>query len=252
MKTTRPDGLCSAQALEPRGTGGLVGTPKRPIKESKPKTSGEGSQKSYGTMAARSATASGAGTKEGPAAKSTAEPTISQTEPIPGPEGAVMTSHGEPDSGFSGAARSQRPPLSRQGSAIKFSSSVVPETKVTTEGGVPVRKIMFADSETPVSSRPERPAFSRNSSFGRFSSRVVPETKVSDQGGAPLLSRLPLPRLSLVPGRRPGPGRTQRASGKRGRCPSRHPRVAIVLPFWAEGRQREWVKLLNSGAASVV
>ncbi|KAK3944208.1 hypothetical protein QBC46DRAFT_350940 [Diplogelasinospora grovesii] len=76
--------------------------------------------------------------------------------------------HPSQDSG-----KPERPTLSRQGSAaIKFSSLLVPETRITNEdGGGPT--IMFADSET----RAERPSISRNASTGRLSSKLGSDKK---------------------------------------------------------------------------
>jgi potassium/chloride transporter 9 len=81
------------------------------------------------------------------------------------------------------SGRLERPPLSRQSSsAMKFSSMLVPETRITNEEGSEPR-IMFAQSEATGAAR-ERPAFSRHSSAGRFSSgRPVPETKASEVQG---------------------------------------------------------------------
>ncbi|KAH8733756.1 amino acid permease-domain-containing protein [Ilyonectria robusta] len=71
-----------------------------------------------------------------------------------------------------------KPNLSRQSSAVRFTSRPVPETKITTEAEG--SKISFAPSdfisETP---RVDRPAFSRQSSLGKFSSRPTPETRVT-------------------------------------------------------------------------
>jgi potassium/chloride transporter 9 len=85
-----------------------------------------------------------------------------------------------------GAATPVRPVVSRQASAVKFSSRPVPETTVTGEDS----RISFAPQtpqnrsarETP---RTERPSHSRQSSLGKFSSRPVPEAKVTaGEGGA--------------------------------------------------------------------
>ncbi|KAL2760815.1 hypothetical protein ACRALDRAFT_1078620 [Sodiomyces alcalophilus JCM 7366] len=83
----------------------------------------------------------------------------------------------------SGSATPIRPVLSRQSSAVRFSSRPVPETKVTVEETAGPT-IMFAEESKPAPSRPERPTFSRQSSTGRFSSRPVPEHKVSVGDGA--------------------------------------------------------------------
>lgn len=85
--------------------------------------------------------------------------------------------------------RPERPPLSRQGSsAMKFSSMLVPETKITNEEGSEPR-IMFANSQATGTPR-ERPPFSRHSSTGRFSSKPIPEAKITEDpaGGGPSVS----------------------------------------------------------------
>lgn len=79
------------------------------------------------------------------------------------------------------APTAQRPGFSRQSSyAKKFSSSLLPETMVTTspEGTGPT--IMFAETDAPR----ERPAMSRTNSAARFSSRPIPETKIRSEGDA--------------------------------------------------------------------
>ncbi|KAI5461494.1 amino acid permease-domain-containing protein [Mariannaea sp. PMI_226] len=79
-----------------------------------------------------------------------------------------------------GTATPARPNLSRQSSAVRFSSRPVPETKITIEGEAP--KISFAQLPSEAVSgatRVERPVFSRQSSLGKFSSRPTPETRVA-------------------------------------------------------------------------
>ena len=80
-----------------------------------------------------------------------------------------------------GATTPVRPAVSRQSSAVKFSSRPVPETTITGEDS----RISFAP-QTPQQSRSaretprtERPPHSRQSSLGKFSSRPVPEAKVT-------------------------------------------------------------------------
>ncbi|KAM0271073.1 hypothetical protein ACHAPA_003144 [Fusarium lateritium] len=76
-----------------------------------------------------------------------------------------------------------RPNLSRQSSAVKFSSRPVPETKIVAseaEGST----ISFAppsssESETPKAG-PYRPSYSRQSSQGKFPGRPRPSTQASD------------------------------------------------------------------------
>ncbi|TEA22364.1 Vacuolar cation-chloride cotransporter 1 [Colletotrichum sidae] len=88
-------------------------------------------------------------------------------------------SHPDVGSGsVSGHATPSRPTLSRQSSAVRFSSRPVPETRVDVEG-TSGPTIMFADTTEEETPRAERPAFSRQSSAGRFSSRPVPEMKVT-------------------------------------------------------------------------
>lgn len=71
-----------------------------------------------------------------------------------------------------------RPIMSRQSSAMKFSSRPVPETTVTMDGEDSRMTFARTESDAPQS----RPPTSRNSSFGhgRFSSRPVPETRLKD------------------------------------------------------------------------
>ncbi|EQB53159.1 hypothetical protein CGLO_07148 [Colletotrichum gloeosporioides Cg-14] len=83
-----------------------------------------------------------------------------------------------PPVSVSGTATPARPTLSRQSSAVRFSSRPVPETRVDVEG-TSGPTIMFADTTEEETPRAERPAFSRQSSTGRFSSRPVPEMRVT-------------------------------------------------------------------------
>ncbi|OAA36293.1 cation chloride cotransporter [Metarhizium rileyi] len=79
------------------------------------------------------------------------------------------------------------PNLSRQSSAVRFSSRLVPETKITSEGEG--SKIGFMpNASNPPTPRAERPAFSRHSSFSKFSSRPLPDTKLSGEEGARTIS----------------------------------------------------------------
>jgi solute carrier family 12 (potassium/chloride transporters), member 9 len=79
-----------------------------------------------------------------------------------------------------------RPSMSRQPSAVRFTSRLVPEATVRAEGDMST--IGFAH-DAPILSRPtsprlERPMASRQSSYGhgRFSSRPVPEARLTDGG----------------------------------------------------------------------
>ncbi|KAF9881148.1 solute carrier family 12 member 3 [Colletotrichum karsti] len=83
-----------------------------------------------------------------------------------------------PPTSVSGSATPARPALSRQSSALRFSSRPVPETRTDVEG-TSGPTIMFADTTEEETPRAERPAFSRQSSTGRFSSRPVPEMRVT-------------------------------------------------------------------------
>ncbi|KAJ0355516.1 hypothetical protein COL154_000256 [Colletotrichum chrysophilum] len=83
-----------------------------------------------------------------------------------------------PPVSVSGTATPARPTLSRQSSAVRFSSRPVPETRIDVEG-TSGPTIMFADTTEEETPRAERPAFSRQSSTGRFSSRPVPEMRVT-------------------------------------------------------------------------
>ncbi|SPN98877.1 related to na+/k+/2cl- cotransporter [Cephalotrichum gorgonifer] len=68
-----------------------------------------------------------------------------------------------------------RPNLSRQTSAVRFTSKPLPETKTNVEDHHGPT-IMFADSvASPSGPQYERPAFSRNSSTGRFNNRSTQE-----------------------------------------------------------------------------
>lgn len=76
----------------------------------------------------------------------------------------------------SGSATPARPVISRQSSAVRFSSRPVPETRVTVEESGPT--IMFAEASN-TAPKAERPTFSRQSSLGRMSGRppVDPKTE---------------------------------------------------------------------------
>ncbi|KAL1868138.1 hypothetical protein VTK73DRAFT_3829 [Phialemonium thermophilum] len=76
-----------------------------------------------------------------------------------------------------GTLRPSRPPLSRQGSAaMKFSSMLVPETKITDDEGAEPR-IMFADSAGAAASG--KASLSRRSSFGKATGRAGMDGKTS-------------------------------------------------------------------------
>ena len=133
--------------------------------------------------------------------------TVSPVSKIPGLEGG------------SSQQQPQQQPLSRQGSALKFSSRPVPETKITageekgptitfTETGAPTpkqsslsRQSSAGQERRPGMSRqnstgtgndgvtsPKRPSLSRQSSTNRFSSRPMPETRVTTEDAQPKIS----------------------------------------------------------------
>lgn len=96
----------------------------------------------------------------------------------------------------SGAVTPSRPGMSRQSSAVKFSSRPVPETTITGEDS----RISFAPhTSTPTTPAVERPSHSRQSSWGKFSSRPSAEARFNGEGPsskpAPLTERVgPAPR----------------------------------------------------------
>ncbi|KAM5345034.1 hypothetical protein ACJ41O_010896 [Fusarium nematophilum] len=175
--------------------------------------SGDPVATSYGTMSS-SATVKGVGpgTQQKTASRSTPEgagpqpgqsrapSTTAQLEPFPSlgsrenSDPSVAEARSRPPSPTredtvrlhpSGTATPARPNLSRQSSAVRFSSRPVPETKITSKAGGST--ISFAppsssESETPRASAaepPQRPTYSRQSSLGKFSSRPMPDTRVS-------------------------------------------------------------------------
>lgn len=80
----------------------------------------------------------------------------------------------------SGANTPARPGMSRQSSAVKFSSRPVPETTITGDDS----RISFAPAASTLApagevTRTEQPTHSRQSSMGRFSSRPAPEAKLN-------------------------------------------------------------------------
>lgn len=79
--------------------------------------------------------------------------------------------------GSGGTNNPSRPGMSRQSSAMRFSSRPVPETTITAEGED--SRISFAQSGSS-GLQAERPSVSRQSSYGhgRFSSRPMPETRL--------------------------------------------------------------------------
>ncbi|OAR00385.1 hypothetical protein LLEC1_00999 [Akanthomyces lecanii] len=84
----------------------------------------------------------------------------------------------EPKTPRTGANNPVRPGMSRQSSAVKFSSRPVPETTVTGEDS----RLNFAQPTTvgasgPDASRPEKPGHSRHTSMGKFPGRGLQEKR---------------------------------------------------------------------------
>jgi len=83
----------------------------------------------------------------------------------------------------------QRPGLLRTtSSAVRFSSSLVPETRITEpegEGSGPI--LMFSDAEVPTLARTERPAISRSQSAGHLPDQAVDGKRAVDAEGLPTL-----------------------------------------------------------------
>lgn len=78
----------------------------------------------------------------------------------------------------------KRPGMSRQSSAVRFTSRPMPETKTNVEDHHGPT-IMFAESVPgPAATPTERPPFSRHSSTGRFNNRVAPDEKSFGEEGA--------------------------------------------------------------------
>lgn len=74
-----------------------------------------------------------------------------------------------------GVGKLERPTISRQGSSMRFSSMLVPETTIADEDGKGPR-IMFAEAEP-------RPMLSRPSSVTQFQGRSTPDTRLSGDEG---------------------------------------------------------------------
>ena len=183
----------------------------------------------YGTMATAQAANSRSDSAEDPFIST--QTTSVEPEPTPArnPRGTEirMSSAESAERPASVPPRLERPALSRQGSSMRFSSAVVPETKITTEADTGP-KITFADAETGGTSRPERPGFSRNSSYGRFSSRVVPETKVNDGEAGPTVSFAEPESAPRSPVRTPARSRKNSAS-RRGEGGDMHLNIPDLL-----------------------
>ena len=77
-----------------------------------------------------------------------------------------------------------RPNMSRQSSAVRFTSRPMPETKTNVEDHQGPT-IMFAEtvSAGPAAPQSERPAFSRQSSAGRFNSRLTTDQRLPGEEG---------------------------------------------------------------------
>lgn len=82
------------------------------------------------------------------------------------------------------AGAPKRPGMSRQSSAVRFTSRPMPETKTNVEDHLGPT-IMFAESVSgPAAPQMERPAFSRQSSTGRLNNRLAPDEKSFGGEGA--------------------------------------------------------------------
>ncbi|KAK4192985.1 amino acid permease-domain-containing protein [Podospora australis] len=127
-----------------RSYGDILAPPRSPRKEKRPKMSQPPTSRSYGSITPIRRTGSDLGT-----------------------EPARSASNGsETPRATRGILKSERPPLSRQGStAMRFSSNLVPQTTITNEDGTGPR-IGFAETET------RSPAFSRQASFVTLSGRA--------------------------------------------------------------------------------
>ena len=216
-------------SLRRRSHGAFIMRTKRRLDEDDSNTSTRVQHPTYGTMAADQA-ANSRGDNAGDPFISTSttsvEPEPTQARIPPGPE-IRMSSAESAERPASGPPKLERPALSRQGSSMRFSSSVVPETRITTEADTGP-KIMFADAETGGTSRPERPGFSRNSSYGRFSSRVVPEPKVNDGEAGPTVSFAEPESAPRTPVRTPVRSRKNSAS-RRGEGGDMHLNIPDLL-----------------------
>ncbi|EKJ73280.1 hypothetical protein FPSE_06545 [Fusarium pseudograminearum CS3096] len=174
-------------------------------RRSKSDTVGDATATSYGTMSS-TATVKGVGGAETSQTASTSQPTNERphhesTDSAPadipslvsrdslGPSAAYSRTRPASPSREdtvrpyrSGTTTPGRPTLSRQSSAVKFSSRPVPETKIVTseaEGST----LSFAppsstDSETPKAGQ-YRPSYSRQSSLGNYPSKSRPSTQVT-------------------------------------------------------------------------
>lgn len=91
----------------------------------------------------------------------------------PGSRQSSPTRQGAPRTPRSGTNTPARPGMSRQSSAVKFSSRPVPETTITDDDG----RINFAQPTPDATVRHERPTHSRQTSFNKSSSRAVAEEK---------------------------------------------------------------------------
>lgn len=94
------------------------------------------------------------------------------------PESTSQRVSPDPSRTSQAPSRTEKPTLSRHGSTMKFSSTLVPETMITHEGDSEPR-IMFADDE----SRPF--GFSRESSFARLPNNSNSEADAPNEEGGP-------------------------------------------------------------------
>ena len=97
--------------------------------------------------------------------------------------GTVSARSLSPEKAVRQTSRPERPSMSRQGSStMKFSSLLIPETKVMAQAGSEP-KMMFTSSDASPTQPRGRPPLSRQSSAGQFSSRPLPETRVTEGRG---------------------------------------------------------------------
>ncbi|KAK3327209.1 amino acid permease-domain-containing protein [Cercophora scortea] len=148
------------------------------LRERRRKRSGQVSVRSYGAASPSTQHSNGDGSSDKKEDKQQSDPT--------------------PDSQAS--HRPERPVLSRQGSTMKFSSTLVPETRITNEDDSGP-KIMFADADA----RSERPVHSRSPSVAR-----VPGKSTDDEGGTGKRVSFAEPRPGVK-----SPGRSRKNSTSR-------------------------------------
>lgn len=151
---------------------------------------GPSAQPSYGTLSAPTATASDGGSEVTPAAPSsqgvTRGSTLSAQALSP-----VLEQHREPPSDpqspWISTTNIHRPAILRTASSsMRFSSSLVPEAKITeAEGSGPT--LRFSDATAPTPAWSERPAISKSRSASQLPAVSGFQIKAADAGGLPSL-----------------------------------------------------------------